>query len=116
MSDLLRRLLTPITPGALRAIAVMFVLMVALAAFNLLFTAREVNQLRAAVQSECAFAADVGSAPVVTPNVSAKPSKLGVSIVADSRVQFRRLGCPGHLAPPQPSFVKWARFYDLPSS
>ena len=114
MSDLLRRLLTPITPGALRAIAVMFVLMVALAAFNLLFTAREVDQLRAAVQSECAFAADVGNAPVTGPNVS-RPSKLGVSLVADSRAQFRRLGCPGHLPLPQSAFVRWARFYHLPA-
>jgi hypothetical protein len=98
------------------AVVVLFVFCAAGIVGNLLFTAGEVGQLRGAVQSECAFAADVSSAPVVTAGVSARPSKLGVSIVADSRAQFRRLGCPGRLAPPQPSFTRWARYYGLPDS
>lgn len=105
-------LLTPITPGAKRAVVMLFVLVVALTAANLWFTASEVDRVRGAVLASCAFAADVGSAPVaVAPG--GKASELGVAIVADSRAQWRRLGCPGHLAPPQPSFIRWARYYGL---
>ena len=102
-----------ISRGARRAVVMLFVLTLAVGAASLFFTASEVGKLRAAVLSECAFAADVGSAPVaVAPG--GKASELGVSIVADSRAQWRKLGCPGHLAPPQPSFSRWARYYRLP--
>ena len=109
----MNRLLTPITPGAKHAAVFLFALTLALAAANLFFTASEVSRLRAAVLSECAFAADLGSVPV--PAVP-KPSKLGISLIADSRQQWRKLGCPGHLPPPQPSFAHWARYYRLPAS
>jgi hypothetical protein len=82
---------------------------------NLLWTSREVHGLRTAVLASCAFAADLGGAPVTTqPGI--RPSRLGISIVADSRAQWHHLGCPGRLAPPAPSFVKWARFYHLEAS
>lgn len=103
------------THGARRAIVILFALMVLLAAANLFFTASEVHGLRAAVLASCAFAADLGGAPVVTAP-GGKASRLGVSIVADSRAQWRHLGCPGHLAPAAPSFARWARFYHLPDS
>lgn len=99
-----------ITPGARRAVAVLAVLMLMTGAASIFFTASQVSALRAAVLASCAFAADLGSAPFP----AGKVSKLGVSIVADSREQWRRLGCPGHLAPPGPGFIKWARFYHLP--
>lgn len=105
-------LLTPITPGAKRAVVILFVLSFTLAAVNSWFTASEVDRLRGTVLASCAFASDVGSAPVAA-GPGGKASELGVSIVADSRAQWRRLGCPGHLAPPEPSFVKWARYYHL---
>jgi hypothetical protein len=102
------------TPGARRAVVYLFALSLLLGGLNLLFTAREVNQLRAATRSACQFAADLAGAPVVA-SPAGKASRLGVSIVSDSRQQWRGLGCPGRLAPPAPSFVKWARYYHLPS-
>lgn len=96
-----------------RAIVTLFALALLVSAANLFFTSSEVGQLRAAVLASCAFAADLGSAPVVT-GPSVKASRLGVTIVADSRAQWRKLGCPGHLAPPGPGFAKWARYYRLP--
>ncbi len=101
------------THGARRAVAVLAVLMLTLGAGDLFFTASEVKSLRAAVLASCAFAADLGGAPFPA---APRPSKLGVTIVADSRAQWRHLGCPGKLAPPAPSFVTWARFYHLPDS
>jgi hypothetical protein len=103
------------TPGARRAVVVLFALMLMIGGADLFFTASEVGKLRAAVLASCAFAADLAGAPIVT-SPPVRPSKLGVTIVADSRAQWRNLGCPGHLAPPAPSFVKWARFYHLPAS
>lgn len=103
------------TPGAKRAVVTLFLLMLAVGAANLFFTSSEVSSLRAAVLASCAFAADLGSAPV-TAAPGTKASELGVSIVADSRAQWRQLGCPGHLAPPSPSFTHWARIYHLPGS
>ena len=95
-----------------RAVVVLFLISALVGTGDLYWTAHEVNQVRDAVLASCAFADDVGSAPVaVAPG--GKASELGVSIVADSRAQWRRLGCPGHLAPPQPSFVRWARYYHL---
>lgn len=129
-----------ITPGAkhavtvlARAFAVLILVTIGLNAGNLFFTNTETGHLRTvirtqdaqarelagqvaklqrAVLSSCAFAADVGSAPVAA-GPGGKASELGVSIVADSRAQWRQLGCPGHLPPPQPSFAKWARYYHL---
>ena len=96
-----------------QAVVFLFALAVALAGANLLWTAHEVGKLRSAVLASCAFAADLGTAPFP----SAGPvSKLGVSIVADSRQQWRKLGCPGQLAPPAPSFVRWARYYHVPGN
>ena len=105
--------MSDMTSGARRAFAVLAVLMLALGAANLFFTSSEVGALRAAVLASCAFAGDLGSAPFPATGTV---SKLGVSIVADSRAQWRALSCPGHLAPPQPSFVRWARYYHLPDS
>jgi len=104
----------PMTHGARRAAAVLVLLTLALAGSNLFFTASEAAKLRAGVLASCAFAADLGGAPF--PSSPAKVSRLGVAIVADSRAQWRHLGCPGQLAPPQPSFVRWARYYHLPDS
>src|SRR5258707_12749320 len=57
-----------------------------------------IAQLRAQQLAACAFAADVGTVPL--PDAP-RPSRLGVSIVADSRAQWRGLHCPGTL-PPSP--------------
>lgn len=94
---------------------VLAVVVFLLAGANLLFTAREVNQLRLAVLSSCTFAADLGSVPLTVNPKTGEASELGVKIVADSRTEWRGLGCPGQLAPPAPSFVKWARYYHLSS-
>lgn len=109
------RILVPITPGARRAVVTLFILSLLLAGTNLFFTSSQVHRLQAAVQASCQFAADLGSAPVVA-SPGGKASRLGVSIVADSRQQWRKLGCPGRLTPPQPSFVQWARYFHLPST
>jgi hypothetical protein len=110
----------PLNRATRRALIYLFAVAVAIGGANLYWTSREVgqqrtttDQLRTAVVASCGFAADLASAPVVA-GPTGKASQLGVKIVSDSRVQWRGLGCPGHLAPPQPSFVKWAKVYHLP--
>lgn len=99
------------TPGARHAVVALFTLMMAIGGANLFWTSHQVSNLRTAVLASCAFAADLGSVPIPP---APKPSKLGISLVADSRQQWRKLGCPGHLPPPQPVFARWARIYGLP--
>ena len=107
MRALSRRVSTP-----LWSVAVLFVLTVVVGVANLLFTTSQVDTLRAQQQAACAFAADLGSAPFPS---SPRPSKLGVSIVADSRSQWRKLHCPGTL-PVSPGLIKWGHFYRIPVS
>lgn len=66
-------------------------------------------QLQSQQQAACAFAADVGSVPL--PDAP-RPTKLGVSLVVDSRAQWRKLHCPGTLPVP-PGLAKWAAYYHL---
>ena len=101
------------TAGARRAVVFLFALSMALGAASLLWTSRQVGELRSAVLTQCRFDADLGSAPVVAPH-GIRPSRLGVTIVSDSRIAWHGLGCPGQLAPPDQSFARWARFYHLP--
>lgn len=103
----------PLNRATRRALVYLFAVAVLIGAANLYWTAREVDQLRTAVVASCGFAADLASAPVVA-GPTGKASQLGVKIVSDSRVQWHGLGCPGVLAPPAPSFVKWAKVYHLP--
>lgn len=97
------------SPGAKVSVVVMFSLMLALAAANLLFTSSQVGQLRAQQLAGCAFAAHLGSAAL--PD-RPRPGKLGVQLVTDSRAQWRALHCPGALPVP-PGLAKWAAFYHL---
>ena len=116
------------TRGARRAVVALFILSFVIGAANLFWTGHDVNSSSAALHREqgtlaqavgklqtallasCAFAADVGSVPIPPRPV---PSKLGISLVADSRAQWRELHCPGNLPAP-PGFARWAAFYDLP--
>jgi hypothetical protein len=107
------------TQGARRAFATCVVLVLMVGAACIFFTSAQTSQLRdvvgtlqAAVLASCGFAADVGSVPLPP---SPRPSKLGVSLVADSRQQWRKLNCPGTLPMP-PGFAHWAAVYHLPAS
>jgi hypothetical protein len=90
------------------------VLTLLLAGLGLFWTSRQVSEANARAQAQCAFNADLGPVPVTIP-ASGKPAILGVKIISDARIAWRRAGCPGRLAPPAPSFVRWARFYHLPA-
>lgn len=104
------------THGARRPVVVLFSLMVALAAGNLLFTAQQVGGLRTQQIASCAFDSDLGTAPVIVVPPATRAGLLGVKIISDARVAWHGLGCPGNLAAPGPGFVKWARYYHLPVS
>ena len=104
------------TYGARRAIVVLFLLMMVLAAANLLFTVRQISGLRMQLNAECAFDSDLGTAPILVVPPATKAGLLGVKIVSDARQAWRGRGCPGTLAPPGTGFVKWARYYHLPAS
>jgi hypothetical protein len=119
-------LLGPMTPGAKRAVVMLFVLSLALSAANLLFANAQARrqdatiaqlraqeaQLRSQQLAGCAFAADLGGVPI--PG-KPRPSRLGVSLVTDSRMQWRALHCPGTLPMP-PGLAHWAAVYHLPAS
>ncbi len=70
-----------------------------------------IAQLRAQQLAGCAFAADIGSAPLAA---SPRPSRLGVLLVTDSRAQWRGAHCPGTLPVP-PGLARWAAYYHLPA-
>lgn len=103
------------TIGARHAVIFLFGFAVLLGAANLLWTSMQVNHLRDAVLAQCTFDADLGSAPVTVSPASGRPSRLGVTIVSDSRVAWHGLGCPGKLPPPAPSFARWAKEFHLPA-
>ena len=104
----------PISPGAARAVVFLFVLSLAIGALNFAWTSRVVNAASGRVQALCQFDADLGTAPLTVPK-GARASRFGVLIISDARTAWRRTGCPGRLGPPDPSFVKWARYYHLPA-
>lgn len=103
------------TRGARWAAIGLLLLTLIVGGANLLATYLQVRTVRSAVQAECHFNHDLGGVPI-TVGPTGKASVLGVEIVADSRLAWRGLGCPGTLPPPSPSFVKWALYYHLPAS
>ncbi len=105
----------PMTWGARRAFASLFVLTIAFAAVVIIYTTLTTQRLTREVQSQCRFDSDLAAAPVAV-TTAGKASLLGVKIVSDARVAWRLAGCPGRLAPPSPSFARWAHFYHLPES
>ena len=97
-----------------RAVVALFILSLLIGGLNFFWTSRQVNEATVRAQAQCAFNADLGPVPVTIP-ASGKPAILGVKIISDARIAWRRAGCPGRLAPPAPSFIRWARFYHLPA-
>ena len=97
-----------------RAVVALFILSLLIGGLNFFWTSRQVNEATVRAQAQCAFNADIGPVPVTVP-ASGKPAILGVKIISDARIAWRRAGCPGRLAPPAPSFVRWAAFYHLPA-
>ena len=104
----------PISRGAARAVVFLFVLSLVIGALNFAWTSRVVNAANGRVQALCRFDADLGTVPLTVPK-GARAPRFGVLIISDARTAWRRTGCPGRLGPPDPSFVKWARYYHLPA-
>jgi len=112
MSDTARR--PVVSSGTARAIVALFILALLIGGLNFFWTSRQVNEATTRARALCQFDADLGAAPLTVP-AGAKASRFGVLIISDARIAWHRAGCPGHLAPPAPSFVKWAAFYHLPA-
>jgi len=129
------------TAGARRAahalawsLVVLFAVVIGIGAANLLFTSSQVHQVQKnsentrrlaqsqariiarqaqQIQADCGFYRDLAGLPLVNlPN--GHPSELGVKIVSDSRGAWATRGCLGKLPPPDPTFVRGAKFYHLP--
>ena len=114
-SDRPRRLRTfLITPEVARAFLFLSVLTLLTGALNFYWTSRLAAANTARAHAQCAFDADLAPLPVTAPKTG-DPSVLGVKLISDARIAWRRAGCPGRLPPPDPSFVKWARHYRLPA-
>lgn len=103
------------THGARRAVLALFAAMAVLGAAALGLGARTADHLTRQVQSQCRFDGDLAGLPLSVNPATRKASIIGVKIVSDSRVAWHQAGCPGRLAPPSPSFTRWARFYHLPT-
>jgi hypothetical protein len=103
------------TRGARRGFVYLSVLMLLLAAANLVFTSRQTGASDARARAQCRFDADLGGAPVAVVPKTGKPSQLGVTIVSDARVAWHQAGCTGQLPGPSPSFRQWAAYYHLPA-
>jgi len=97
-----------------RAVVALFVLSLLIGGLNFFWTSRQVNEATTRARALCRFDADLGAAPLTVP-AGAKASRFGVLIISDARTAWHRAGCPGRLAPPAPSFIRWARFYHLPA-
>ncbi len=104
------------TRGARWAAIGLLLLTLIVGGANLLATYLQVHTVRGAVQAECRFNHDLGGVPITINPATKKASLLGVEIVADSRLAWRGLGCPGQLPAPSPSFVRWALYYHLPAN
>lgn len=103
------------TAGALRAFVILSVITVALTFTTWYHGNTQAGRLTREVQSQCRFDGDLAGLPVALNPATHQASKLGVQIVSDSRVAWLLAGCPGKLAPPSPSFTRWAKFYRLPT-
>lgn len=110
-----RRIFGPMTSGAAHAVVFLFILSLAVGALNFFWTSRVVSGANTRARALCQFDAHLGSAPVSLNPSTRKASLLGVQIVSDARVAWRMAGCEGRLPAPDPSFVKWARYYKLPA-
>ena len=98
--------------GLGRSVVALFVVALALGGAALFAVNTQVGKLQAQQQAACGFAHDLGSVPIAS---SPKPSRLGVSLVTDSRAQWRALHCPGTLPVP-PGLARWAAYYHLPGN
>jgi hypothetical protein len=91
-APLARRLAAPITPGALRSVVALFILMLALSAANLLFT---VHYVSAANHKFCQVVTGVTAVPVPRPpDPKANPSREKQFELYEQFVALgRSLGC-----------------------
>jgi hypothetical protein len=110
-----------ITRGSLYSVIVLFIAMIVLTGASYALESNTISRIQrntasidAKTRAWCQFGADLAGAPVAVNPATGKPSILGVKIISDSRMAWAALDCPGHLAAPAPSFVKWARYYHLP--
>jgi len=62
----------------------------------------------------CDFFGDLASLPITTPEGISKPSRFGVQLVSDSRKSWHTFNCTGPEHKPDPTFVRWARYYKVP--
>jgi len=72
-----------------------------------------IAQQQAELHASCKFWKVLASADVQPPPPAPKPSRLGVTIVADSRIAFLGQSC-GQIPDASASLVKWAAYYHLP--
>jgi hypothetical protein len=107
-------------PGMSRKVLLGFVylsvLMLLLAAANLLYTARQTSASDARARAQCRSNADLAGAPITVNPKTGKAALLLVKVVSDARVAWHQAGCPGPLPSPDPSFRRWAAYYHLPVS
>jgi hypothetical protein len=103
-----------ITRGARLAAIGLLILTLLTGAGNLWASLDLTRGVQQDAASSCRFFADLAGLPVAVTPATGKAALLGVEIVADSRLAWRGLGCPGALPAPAPSFILWARYYRLP--
>jgi hypothetical protein len=97
------------TPGALALFVVSVLLVVAGTGYAVWQGTRQAQALASELRALCAEQADVGQAPL-----PAKPSELGVKLIADFRNAYAGLGCSPALPPPSPLLRRLAARYGVP--
>lgn len=73
----------------------------------------QIVQQERQLQSSCEFFRPLTGLPVTVPPNGKPPAALGVQIIAGARIAYDGQGC-GHMPPPSPSLVTWARHYRIP--
>jgi hypothetical protein len=107
--------LGPMTGGARRGLIYLLTLSLLFDAGEFYLFARSVNSLADQQHAQCRFYDDLGGAPVGVNSKTGQPSLLGVEIVSDARVAWRQLGCQGAQQAADPTFLQWAKHYNLPT-
>lgn len=96
-----------------KSMAMLLLLMLLIGAGNLVITTRYFNDLQKQIHASCAFAKDIGTAPIKPVKPAKTVPRLAVVIVTDARISYDGRDCPGKLPPPSDSLVYWARHYHI---
>jgi len=98
--------------ASLGVLAAVLIMAIVVGGVVILHQSDQISQARNQLVAGCRFFADLASLPVTPVPPVKRPTRLGVSIVVDSRIAAVGLGC-SNIPPPSASLKKWAGYYHI---